>query len=119
LGLEAWLKWWSACLASARPSKCKALSSNSSIAKEFYKKIGHMVSACNPSYLEGRGRRILSSRSVRAKLTRPYFKNIIQKRTVDIAQVVENLPSIYESLDSVPRTERKKGYANGCGCAHM
>jgi hypothetical protein len=32
---------------------------------------------CNPSYLGGRGKRLESLRSVRAKLARPYLKNKI------------------------------------------
>jgi hypothetical protein len=36
--------------------------------------LGMVADACNPSYLEGRGRRITSSRPAWAKLARPYLK---------------------------------------------
>jgi hypothetical protein len=44
---------------------------------EDKEKPGMMVHACNPGYLGGRSRRILSSRPARAKLVRPYLKNKI------------------------------------------
>jgi hypothetical protein len=49
-----------------------------------------VVHTYNPSYLGGRGRRILSLRPVWAKLARPHLKNKIKdKRAGDIDQVVE------------------------------
>jgi hypothetical protein len=39
-----------------------------------------VVNTCNPSYLEGRGRRLLSSKSAQAKLARFYLKNQIKTK---------------------------------------
>jgi hypothetical protein len=62
-----------------------------------------VVCACNPSYLEGRDRRIVNSRSAQAKVERLCFKNKTKnKRAGGMAQVVEHIPtySVSKTLDS-------------------
>jgi hypothetical protein len=54
-----------------------------------------VVYACNLEYLGNRGRKTESSRLAQAKLEKFYLKN---KRTGDIAKVVECLPSKYKVL---------------------
>jgi hypothetical protein len=43
-------------------------------------KLGMVVHACNPSHLEGGGRRIENLRLAWTKLARPYIRNNINKR---------------------------------------
>jgi hypothetical protein len=57
-------------------------------------------------------RRMESSRLDETKLLRPCLKNKIQKRAGGMAQVVEQLPSMLETLGSIVST-RKKEKAGG------
>jgi hypothetical protein len=66
--------------------------------------MGAVVHASNPSYLEGRGRRITSLRSAWAKLGRLCLKNKIQRK----AQVVEQLLTINKALSSIPRKRERE-----------
>jgi hypothetical protein len=43
-----------------------------------------VVHICNPSYLGDRGRRIVSSRPALEKSGRPYLKNKIQEKGLEI-----------------------------------
>jgi hypothetical protein len=62
--------------------------------KKKINQLSVVVHGYNPSYLGGRGRRILSSRPAWAKLVVHFLKSKIQnKRAGDIGQVVEHLPS--------------------------
>jgi hypothetical protein len=47
-------------------------------------KCGLVVNACNLTYMEGLGRRIKSSRSVWTKLERPYLKNKLKAKGLEI-----------------------------------
>jgi hypothetical protein len=59
----------------------------------------------NPRYVEGRGRKITSSRPVKAKLASPYLKNKIQTKKAEVmVQVAERLPSMCQAQDSIPST---------------
>jgi hypothetical protein len=62
--------------------------------------MGVGVHACNPSYLGGIGRRIMSSRPTGAKLSRLYLRNKIQSKGWGMVQVVACLPSMCEALGS-------------------
>jgi hypothetical protein len=53
-------------------------------------------------------RRMESSRLDETKLLRPCLKNKIQKRAGGMAQVVEQLPSMLETLGSIVSTRKKK-----------
>jgi hypothetical protein len=78
-------------------------------AKKGNDSTGCVAHACNPSYLGGGGRRILSLRTAQTKLVRPYLKN---KRSGSVAQVVEHLPSKCEALSSNPTLHIKKEWQN-------
>jgi hypothetical protein len=85
------------------PSKCQTLNSNPVLKKKSSP--GIVAHPCNPSYLGGRGRRIMHSTDPRKVSKTPSLKKKNQnqnKSTGSVAQVVEHL------LDSIPSTAINK-----------
>jgi hypothetical protein len=73
-----------------------------------------VVHTCNSQYFGGRGRRVLSSRSVQANLVRPYLKNKIKteiktKTKTKTLRGWRHVSSrMHKTLGSIPSTTHMK-----------
>jgi hypothetical protein len=68
-----------------------------------------VVHACNPSYLGNRGRKITVQGQGKVSTKTPTEKHTKSKRTGDMAQMVEYLPSKHEALSSSPVQKQSSG----------
>jgi hypothetical protein len=82
------------------------------IRPELYLNLGVVVLSRNPSCLALEMQVIVRSQFGAKVSLRSYLRNIKSKRTENVAQVIESLPSNLEALSSIPYTTTKQTNKN-------